>query len=303
MKSHFLFLLVAGLALLNGCDSTEIDPFKNQGQYFTLYGYIDQSSNFSSGLPHSVRVIPVTRRTAQITDPTELNASIDARVFTINMHTGQEIEWQHSLDRLSDGSYGHVFRSDFFVQPAHRYRLEVRRSDGTTTTAETTVPSSSSSTPLLPAPFLSSNSEGALQNIILPGINTIWDITVIYRLRQESCFNPVTTIHRIPYGRVGNPTENGWELTTFVSRDKSHIDASNNFSDRFLCAMGVEVKMLDDQWELPSPHVDPNSILFSNTSSNVTNGYGFWGSIGLYQNDWQISDSLAMLLGQPTPVR
>jgi len=50
--SCFCVLSLSSLA----CSDTIIDPFENDEQYFTVWGYLDQlSSN------HSVRVIPVTR--------------------------------------------------------------------------------------------------------------------------------------------------------------------------------------------------------------------------------------------------
>ena len=308
MNPVFLTAIKAVLILtiafvFNGCDSTSIDPFQNESRYYTVYGYLDQTQNFVSGSSHVLRVIPVTRRSAVITSPDEANANLDARVFTIDTQSEQEIEWRYSLEELSDGNYGHIFRANFFVLPGRTYRLEIRRSDGVISSAETTVPSLSSTIAQRPAPIMGVDSSDVRQEIVLPDLNAIWDMTLIYRLRQGSCFNPNTTIHKIPYGRPGNPTERGWQLTAQVAQDKGAIDQEFGFTDRFLCAMGVEVKILDRNWELPNSAEAIEALAFSNVPSNVQNGYGFFGSIGLLQYDWQISDELAELLGQPTPVR
>ena len=297
-----VLVLIAVLAF-NGCDSTSIDPFQNENRYYTVYGYLDQTQNFISGSSHVLRVVPVTRRSAVITSPNEANANLDARVFTTDVQTGQEIEWRHSLEELNNGNFGHIFRANFFVLPGRTYRLEIRRSDGVVTSAETTVPSLSSIIAQRPPPIMGADSSDVRQDILLPDLNAIWDMTVIYRLRQGSCFNPSTTIHRIPYGRPGNLTEAGWQLTAQVAQDKGAIDQEFGFTDRFLCAMGVEVKILDANWDLPTSPEAIEALAFSNVPSNVQNGYGFFGSIGLLQYDWQISDELAELLGQPTPVR
>lgn len=298
---NLLFVLVT--LWLAGCDSTEIDPFQNENRYYTVFGYLDQTRNFESGASHAIRVIPVTRRAATIDDPASDNASLDARVFTIDVESGQEIEWRYSLDKLDDGSYGHIFRSSIFVLPGRTYRMEVRRSDGIVTSAETRVPSLSSTIVQRLAPARDVETDRVIQDIVLPDLNAIWEMTVIYRLRQESCFNPTTTIHRVPYGRLGAPGEDGWQFTAQVARDKAAIDQAFGFTDRFLCAMGVEVKILDENWELPTSPEDLEELSFSNVPSNIENGYGFFGSIGLLQYDWQISDELAESLGQPTPVR
>ena len=298
-----IIVLLSAILYFSGCDSTEIDPFQNDDKYFTVYGYLDQTQNFVSGVSHAVRVIPVTRRSAVITSPAGDNASIDARVFTIDTQSGQEIEWRYALEELEDGNFGHIFRSDFFVRPGRSYRLEVRRSDGIVTSAETTVPALSSTIAQRLTPVMGSDSSEVSQDILLPDLNAIWDMTIIYRLRQGSCFNASTTIHRLPYGREGNPTDNGWQLTAQVAQDKAAIDQAFGFTDRLLCAMGVEVKILDENWELPSSDASLDALAFGNVPTNVENGYGFFGSIGLLQYDWQISDELAELLGQPTPVR
>ena len=67
--------------------------------------------------------------------------------------------------------------------------------------------------------------------------------------------------------------------------------------------MGVEAKVLDANWQLPSTEEELSAPTLASQPSNVENGYGFWGSIGLLQNEWQISDSLAVYLGQTLPVR
>ena len=300
----FLFLIGSlPFILFSGCDSSFIDPFENDDRFYTIYGFLDQTTNFQPGATHAVRVIPVTRRAERIEDPSDNQASIDARVFSIDTMTGQEIEWTHTLDQFDNGSYGHVFRSRFSVVSGRTYRLEVRRSDGIVTSAETTVPSLSSVVAQRPLPVRSEIDQQVLQDILLPGVATIWDITVIYRLRSPDCFTANTSIHRLPYGRSGGLTTEGWRLTTLVSEDKEVATDQRGGPSPFLCSMGVEVKVLDAVWPSLSIEEQPSEQTFANQPSNVQNGYGYWGSIGVLQSDWQISDSLAVYLGQTLPVR
>lgn len=298
-----LVILSLPLVLFSACDSTFIDPFENEDRFYTIYGFLDQTTNFQPGARHAVRVIPVTRSAERIEDPSDGQASIDARVFSIDTMTGQEIEWTHSLDRFENGNYGHVFRSNFSVVSGRTYRLEVRRSDGIITSAETTVPSLSSVVAQRPLPVRSEPDQQVLQDILLPGIASIWDITVIYRLRSPDCFTANTSVHRLPYGKSGALTDGGWRLTTRVSDDKETIAEQRTDPILFLCSMGVEVKVLDSNWPLPSTGEALAPLSFENLPSNVQNGYGFWGSIGLLQSDWQISDSLAVYMGQTLPIR
>ena len=302
---HQLLLLTGSLLLasLSACDSSFIDPFENEDRFYTIYGFLDQAANFQPGATHTVRVIPVTRTIERIEDPSDDRANIDARVFSIDTMTGQEIEWTHSLDRLSNGNYGHIFRSNFFVTPGRTYRLEVRRSDGIITSAETIVPALSSVVAQRPLPVRSAIDQQVLQDILLPDITAIWDITVIYRLRLATCFVPPTTIQRFSYEQTGEITNEGWLLTALVSDDKAVIAEQLAESNLYLCSMGVEAKVLDANWQLPPTEEERSTLTFTNQSSNVENGYGFWGSIGLLQSEWQISDSLAVYLGQTLPVR
>lgn len=300
----FLFLIGSLLLILiSGCDSSFIDPFENEDRFFTIYGYLDQTTNFQSGATHAVRVIPVTRRAERIGDPSDEQASIDARVFSIDTMTGQEIEWRHSLDQLDNGNYGHIFRTSFSVASGRTYRLEVRRSDGIVTSAETTIPSFSGVVAQRPLPVRSENDQEVQQDILLPGIATIWDITVIYRLRSPDCFTANTSIHRLPYGQSGTLTSEGWRLTTPVSEDKEMAAVQRGGPHPFLCSMGVEVKVLDAEWPSISDDEQLSAQSFADQPSNVENGYGFWGSVGVFQSEWQISDSLAVYLGQTLPVR
>ncbi len=135
------------IALLSSCGDTTIDPFQNEGNYYTVYGFLDDLEN-----THVLRVIPVTRRAERINSPTDDQASIDAVVYTTDLNTGIRTKWAHSLEKMSDGSYGHIYRASFLVTAQKRYKLEIIRSDGKMTTAITEVPTVQARTYLNLAP-------------------------------------------------------------------------------------------------------------------------------------------------------
>ena len=101
MKILRPILLIGLLFVTASCDDTFIDPFDNDGQFFTLYGYLDVIQT-----EHAVRVIPVTRTPEHITSPSDDQATIDAVVTSTDLSTGQKITWQHTLV----GSYEFAFR-------------------------------------------------------------------------------------------------------------------------------------------------------------------------------------------------
>ncbi len=62
MRSRFLMPLIAfGLLSLTSCSDTFLDPFENDGRYYSLYGFIDASETV-----HHLRVIQVTRFAEEI---------------------------------------------------------------------------------------------------------------------------------------------------------------------------------------------------------------------------------------------
>ena len=291
----YLFAITAfGGLLVGGCDDAFIDPFANQNKYYTVYGYLDQTRNFEGG-EQFIRVVPVTRQSARIVDPASPQASIDARVFTIDLFTGQEIEWTHQLETLNDGSYGHIFNAHVFVQANHTYRLEIRRSDGIVTYGETRVPIVSSIVPERAVPRLVENSvQSVEQDISLPRVGAAWGIEMIYHIGGGSCIG--ASIYRIDYGRIGSEGSAGWQFTARISKDLNAIAGQIGTSNFTLCAMGVRAKILDENWDFPEGELDLNLLANPNALTNIVNGYGFFGSIALLQFDWPVSDDLASLL-------
>ena len=287
------FLCVA--AVLFGCDSTELDPFNNEGQYFTIYGFLDQSTNFTPGASHAVRVVPITRRAEVITTPFEPQATIDARVFSIDTLTGQEIEWSQRLVQLDNDQYGHVFEAGLFVLEGRTYRLEVRRSDGVMTTAETTVPRVSSINLEQLDPVLSADSTSVTREIIIPRVRSIWGLNIIYRLGDPSCFG--ASFMRVPYTGPVIQDEIGVRFTVDIIRDTG-IQPDSPEPGQFLCAMGLEANVPDANWNISQSESSLDTLAFSNVQSNVTNGFGFWGSLALLQLDWPVDEALGNALGQ-----
>ena len=275
----FLILLGAALATFSGCDSTELDPFQNDGKYFTVYGFLDERES-----NHAIRVIPLSRLAEKITDPSDPQASIDAVVTTTDTLTGNTIRWNHSLDRFSDGSYGHIYRSSFQVRPNRVYRLEITRNDGITTWAETRVPSLFSTHVERSSPLVTQDSSVFL-DFVLPGVPSPWNVEVAYWMGGGA---PI----RISHGRSGSATDNGgWQITIDVAKDVELLGSilQRDEENIFWAAMGIRAQVLDDNWDPPLDIFDPEVLSIPGTLSNVVNGYGFFGSIGLLQDDWPVS--------------
>lgn len=293
-----LTILILTSIWIVGCDDAFIDPFSNDGKYYTVYGFLDQTNNFQGGR-QAIRVIPVTRQAALITESNVDEATIDARVFTIDQSTGQELEWNHELLQLADGTYGHIYSRQLFVQANRRYRLEVRRSDGIVTYAETRTPAVSSITPIRSTPTVNETGRVVEQEITLPGVKATWDVDMVYRLGDASCIG--AGINTIPYGRVGNATASGdWTFTANISEDLATIANQIGSNSLTFCSLGVRVQVLNDNWIFPEGNFDPNELATPGALTNVVNGYGFLGSIALLQSDWPVESDLTALLNAGT---
>ena len=298
--------LLAGMLLATAaCGDPIIDPFDNDDRFFSIYGFIDVLAE-----EHVVRVIAVARTPERIEEPAEV--FIDARVTSTDLNTGLSHLWNHSVEQLDDGLYAHLFRATFLVQPQHRYRLRVRRSDGATTTAETTVPLLRDATLFERHPInVASDSTVVTQDVFIPGISSPGDLEVIYRYQAvlvRPFFADVFVRSRVavPYGRTGEQAgNNGWQVTINISDDqafvlddvRSMLRTEQDIQSVLLTSMGIQMKLLDDQWILPAGTADLEDFAQPGTLSNVENGYGFWGSIGLYVEEWAVSPQLSQWLG------
>ena len=289
----FLLLLLTTLLLGSGCSDTMIDPFENEEKYFTIWGYLDQLST-----QHEIRVIPVTRFAENITDPLQPEAQIDAEVYSVDLSSGQRRRWNHELARLSDGTYGHVFRSQFLVDAKKSYRIEVIRADGKMTSAETRVAAIDSDTLIVRDPVVwEFDSTEVYQDVIIPEIASPWEIQAIYRWEGGD----QAWKYLIPYGRPGERTsDGGWRVRLNISADqpkvKEHLEWAKSVGiippggAYGIVSMGFQVRVLDANWDPPHGVFDPEVLAQPGVLSNVENGYGFFGSVGLYIQEWQIGN-------------
>lgn len=276
-----IVLIVIGLLTLTSCSETFLDPFENDGRYYSVYGYLDAMETV-----HHLRVVEVTRFAEQIDASQPDTRNFDAQVSTTDLTSGETTRWTHQLKRLSDGSYGHVFTGRFLVRPGRTYRLEVLRSDGKMTSAETTVPRFPITVPdpdTLFFPYEASPDSAFSASVTLPDIASPWDITLFYDLQGQNV--------EVPYGRPGSRTETGgWTFDVDMPTDaplmRSFLELGSSDPLPLLHAITLQIRALDANWDPPGGVFDPDILAQPGTMTNVENGYGFFGSVGLYQYTW-----------------
>jgi hypothetical protein len=299
-----LVVAIIGLTFFASCSDTTIDPFENDGNYFTVFGFLDELES-----DHVLRVVPISRYAEKIEGVGDAQASIDAEVFTTDLNSGIRTRWTHHLEKLSDGTYGHIFRANFLVGARKRYRLEVIRSDGKMTTAETTVPYVSEADLFELGPeVISEDSSLVYRDIKIPKIPSPWEIQGVYLWGAgQELDQPINDRIFVQYGRSGSRTDDGgWQMRLNISDDQYYVRESyqwavdtGRFSDTTpmgVSSAGVQVRILDSGWDPPGGVFDAKILSQPGRMSNVVNGYGYFGSVGLYVQEWNI-EHLSVLLG------
>lgn len=293
-RSGFLMVvLLYGISLgLSACSSDFVDPFENEERYFTVYGYIDARQ-----ITHRIRVIPVTRHQAIIRHPSDIQAALDAEVTLTDISSGEVVEWVYSLEELNDGTFAHVFTTEYIITPGRRYRLDVTRSDGVRAWAITEVPHIPDSTfyNLGPVDF-SSDSTDVSQEIRVPGAINPWRFEAIYIWSGDGFNRRVF----VPYGRRGQEEGTNWVTNMSLSEDQQAVQetiresmiAGNIRDDTqlILTGAGLRMTMLDADWLLPDDDLLLDETVLPSTTTNINNGYGFFGSIGSYIQEWEACD-------------
>ncbi|MDA1334129.1 MAG: hypothetical protein O2797_07900, partial [Bacteroidetes bacterium] len=115
----WLPLLTLFAMVIVGCQES-VDPVLETEEAFSMYGYLDPSSD-----QQALRIFTVDG----ILFPTTTDF-LDAVVTSVNMDTGETIVWRDSVITFRDRSIGHVFVADFRATHSTRYIITAVRSDG-----------------------------------------------------------------------------------------------------------------------------------------------------------------------------
>ncbi len=254
----FVFLATFFVAGLTACEEM-VDPSNTTDFVFTMYGLFNPTTD-----SQAVRVFPI-EALLDFTRP----EPIDAIVSSIDLTTGEEREWRDSLILFSTSEYGHVFWSPFRAEYEHRYRLEVRRSDGVRAEVTTTVPPYTE-------PEVNEPDPGVFE-LIAPvswvGAPRLIDIRVTY-------FSNAGTFTR-RYGIEQETVGDAQVVNVQFRADTREILIKafrSKVSPVVLSRVKIEAVVAGDDWIPPGGVFDANVLVEPGMFSNVTNGFGFVGS-------------------------
>ena len=127
---EFLGAVVVTALLVAGCDTSVQTFVPRDGRHFSIFGALDVAAD-----TQYIRVEPLAD-SMQVGSPAE----IDATVTLEHLGSGQIITLRDSFMEVHAGDFVHNFWTTAPIEPGARYRLRVRRSDGATSQATTTLP-------------------------------------------------------------------------------------------------------------------------------------------------------------------
>ncbi len=311
---RFRFSLSVLLAafLLAGCDETSVLPFAEHENYFTVFGYLDAASD-----SQMVRVIPIRLKL----DRPGASDEIDGEVYLHALDTGTTRRWSLMEEtyndgsqglRFDDGSFGFVFLGRMRPVPGQMYELEVRRKDGKTTRARTTVP-------VVPAPTVEAPREegGAIhQTVVVPGMTTApahlrLTFRVFSPLFDRQPGKPVSV--SLSHDGEGEATAAGWRLNVNLTQDAravrafiaanltqfSTIPAVEDVATFPLTLQDLRLSagVRDEAWDFVVDDPDLGRLAQPGAASNVENGFGFFGALGWGSTDWELARATAAAIG------
>ncbi|GAB5520636.1 MAG: hypothetical protein RhofKO_28870 [Rhodothermales bacterium] len=301
----FIIMLMAG-----ACSSTELDPFENEDRYFTIWGYLDAEAE-----TQYIRIAPVRRSPEQIDSPDDAQATLDAKVYMIEVDTGREIQWQKSLQRTDDGSggYVHVFESHFRPFQGSTYRLEVIRSDSVTARAEVTVPEFGLQEVVRGEAY--ADEEGKMvQEFFVPSMRRPSNMMVRY---YGDIFGPNGWCEDAAFGvsyavSDGVVADEGWRFTARLTDDVPAVVEEAERIGGLLCDitaepiislgfLGVYLQVPDANWVTPTDVRAISSLSDPFAYSNIENGFGYLGAVGAYLYTWEVTPEFGWAFGLPEP--
>jgi hypothetical protein len=281
---------------LTSCRDTVIDPFDNGDRLFTVYGYLNPLDTLQT-----IRIIPVSRRNEPINGARESIKTIEAEVFSIDMTGLTVVEWEHSLKQFPDGSFGHFFTGNFPVRAGHTYRLVITKVDGSTTTAQTTVPNNGDALIVERSDPYVDPVLGLVQEVVIPGGRYLWDYQIYYTVKGGG-FSKSVLVPKETSEHFEGPGPHTITLplgmdqqTVFSAIDDSPL-TGGTFNAK-LTSMGLLFRVVDENWSAYIDRSDSELLNRGDTNSNVRNGAGYWGAMGLLLHEWLVPVELSQALG------
>jgi len=263
------------IVMLTGCESS-IQPIVGDDRPFTIWGYLDAHADLQR-----VRIFTIEDRLGH-----DRSGPIDAEVTSENLITGESHVWDHREITYSDGTVGHIFEARFKANYEEHYRLVVRRSDGTESSAEVTIP------PSVQVELTGERDRANVPVQIIGKPPNLVDVHVTYDAitlppvfpwpAGSSAQPGIRLPVEVSYVGKEKPTDDGWSFEVNLREDFAEVQEQferNCLSTNHIALRRIYFRFFaaDQQWSPPNGSFDPNLLLEPGTFSNIENGYGFFG--------------------------
>lgn len=281
-------LFVAFLVLSTGCEEA-VDPVLKTDEAFSLYGYLDPSSDMQA-----VRVFSIDG-VLENTQATPL----DAEIRTINQNSGEEVVWRDSIITYRDRTIGHVYYAGFRAGHDTPYRLVATRSDGRTTSVDVRTPPDGQAT----IRNIYSARSQVLVEMTWSNVPRVIQAEVSYFVSVPFPDGTDTTTVRVDIksGRVSENSDGTWSVSILPSADIGVIFSALQLQPGrdtvFLDHIEVRAFVTSDDWESPVGVFDPELLVQPGTFSNVDDGFGFVGGGYFDTFEFQLANDVARNAG------
>ncbi len=284
------FALFVAFSLVS-CDDS-VNPILETNRQFTLFGALDMASD-----TQFVRVIEIR---PTLSTPSE---KLDAVFTSRQLGTEERHTWKDSVYTFEDGSVGHIFYAPFRVLAGKTYKIDVRKPGSDLVTSATTL------VPFHLEPSVQLEEVYRVRTTFLVATQRLlwwsldeepYDIEQWYRffVFDDYGFEDFRLNHK-PTSRASDTHEGFWETSIDLVRDRDSLLA--NYSEMFvrgyLVGLGMTMTVLDEQFKPPGGVFTSEALGQPGTLSNVSDGFGYVGSIGRFSAEWLIQDTTAMSLG------
>ena len=298
LRNAIAWISLVAIPLVAGCDSS-VHPFVPEERPFTLWGILDAAVD-----TQFVRVFTIEEQPG-IHRPDHP----DAVVTSTDLVAGESREWTYRRREYDDGTVGHLYWSPFRPRHGHRYRIDVRRSDGETSTATVTVP------PEVDVTIERSETSPRVTAYVRGEDLNLLDVEMRYEATNvppanswpqdlpihPQVYHPVEVSHQDD----GEPFQEGTFFSFDMAEDFEIV--RNEYVGKCLITEGnphialrrVEFHLIvaDTTWQPPGGQFDPNLLIQPGAFSNVENGYGFIGAGIIHAERWTPSPSVRTLMG------
>jgi len=284
-----LGLLLAVCLFGLACEDS-VNPFIEEDRFYTLYGFLDTATD-----TQFVRVIPLRLDLNPVTD-----SSFNGVVTSTALEATRPVVWRDSLVHFDDGTVGHVFYSPMNVFPGWTYHVEIRRKDGATTGASTTIPVAQDVVVGKPGLVGSRLFQRVTwQNVDFPPFR----VEVWYRFAN---FPPSLPFKQVvityPGEKIGDQSDEGWRVSVDLNEDRNEVLRQLGTALPML-GMGMRITISDEKWRPPNGVFDPELLVQPGVFSNVEGGFGFLGSVNQFTVEWLLPEKTMADLGYPRPAK